>query len=258
MTEQKNGLTQRSAQRMLARLSVVAVVAALALAAPGLPALLDTIGGRAAPEPAGPAAARPPQGDGDRDPDGDEDGDEPGPAERRERTAAAVAEEPEAPAVGGPPRLAAPITFDRGASLRPGRVVIPAIGLDTTYGIGVHDEVLEEGPGHWPGTALPGQAGNGVLSGHRTTFTHPFRALDRLVAGDVIAASVGPQPPAEYRVTGVHVVPEAEYVAFVLRQPQDPTARELTLFACHPKGRRTHRIVVTAQADPLPAPPGAG
>jgi hypothetical protein len=29
------------------------------------------------------------------------------------------------------------------------------------------------------------------------------------------------------------------------------------MFACHPKGQRTHRIVVTAVADPLPPAAGA-
>lgn len=162
------------------------------------------------------------------------------------------AEGADTPTAGAPPALTKPIAFDREADLRAGRLIIPAIGLDTTWGLGVHDEVLRSGPGHWPGTPLPGQPGNAVLSGHRTTWTHPFGELDRLAVGDVITAAVGTQPGADYRVVATRIIPEAEYVDAVLAQPQDPSARTITLFACHPKGSRTHRIVVTAAADPLP------
>lgn len=146
------------------------------------------------------------------------------------------------------PQLGGPISFDAEGPLQVGRIVIPTLGLDAVFGEGVHDAVLERGPGHWPDTPLPGQPGNSVLSGHRTTWTHPFGDLDRLVAGDVITTGVGPDPGVEFRVTEVRVVPEAEYVGVVLAQPADPAARTLTLFACHPKGSRTHRIVVTAVA----------
>lgn len=146
------------------------------------------------------------------------------------------------------PELARPVAFERGADVSLGRVVIPAIGVDAPFAEGVHDAVLTEGPGHWPGTPLPTQPGNAVLSGHRTTFTAPFGDLDLLAAGDEVRTSVGPHPSTTYRVTGVEVVAEAEYVDRVLRAPADPSSSVLTLFACHPKGQRTHRIVVTAQA----------
>lgn len=131
-----------------------------------------------------------------------------------------------------------------------GRIRIPDIGLDVPYAAGVQPAVLERGPGHWPGTAMPGRPGNAVLSGHRTTHTKPFADLDDLAPGDPITVGVDDQGEVTYRVTGVHIVPEAEYVDFVLSEPADPQARRLTLFACHPKGDRTHRIVVRAQADP--------
>ncbi len=177
----------------------------------------------------------------------------PDPAARDEEPAAD--EEPEQvddPTAGAPSGLTAPISFDREAELRIGRIIIPAIGLDTTFANGVYDEVLQDGPGHWPDTPLPGSAGNSVLSGHRTTWTKPFADLDRLVPGDVITTGLGPDPGVDYRVTQTQIVPEATYVDVVLAQPSDPTARTITLFACHPKGSRTHRIVVTATADPLP------
>jgi sortase A len=134
-----------------------------------------------------------------------------------------------------------------------GRIAFPTTGLDVEVGAGVQPAVLDQGPGHWPGTALAGQPGNAVISGHRTTHTHPFGDLDLLEPGDPIDLTPsGASTPVIYRVTGTTIVPEAEYAQFVLAQPTDPAARELTLFACHPKGRRTHRIVVRAavqQAD---------
>ena len=45
------------------------------------------------------------------------------------------------------------------------------------------------GPGHWPGTALPGQLGNAVVAGHRTSHNRDFRNIDQLVPGDEIILS---------------------------------------------------------------------
>ena len=129
-----------------------------------------------------------------------------------------------------------------------GRIAVPAVGLDVVYAAGVHPSVLERGPGHWPGTAAPGQPGNAVLSGHRTTFTHPFGDLDRLAAGAEVVVTALDGSSVTYRVTETLIVPEAEYRDVVLAAPADPAARRLTLFACHPKGDRTHRIVVRATA----------
>ncbi len=154
----------------------------------------------------------------------------------------------QAPAVNASPAPPGPIIFERGSTVAIGRLIAPEIGLDVPFSEGVHHEVLERGPGHWPGTPLPGQRGNAVLSGHRTTFTKPFANLDLLEPGDGITIGIGHLPGVEFRVVETRIVPEAEYVATVLAQPPDPQVRRLTLFACHPKGHRTHRIVVIAEA----------
>ncbi|MGH8929555.1 MAG: class E sortase [Egibacteraceae bacterium] len=152
------------------------------------------------------------------------------------------------PAVAAAPAPHAPVTFERGATVAIGRLIAPGIGLDVPFSEGVYDEVLERGPGHWPGTPLPGELGNAVLSGHRTTFTKPFANLDLLAPGDEITTGIGHLPGVEFKVVETRIVPEAEYAATVLAQPLDPHVRRLTLFACHPKGQRTHRIVVIAEA----------
>ena len=65
---------------------------------------------------------------------------------------------------------------------------IPRFGEDWRYVIveGVEREDLRKGPGHYPGTALPGEVGNFVVSGHRTTYSAPFNRLGELRRGDEI------------------------------------------------------------------------
>jgi sortase A len=118
----------------------------------------------------------------------------------------------------------------RGDSNSPlGTIAMPSIGMQVKFYEGVVDEVVEKGPGHWPGTPLPGNTGNSVFAGHRTTFT------------------------VNYKVYKTTIVPEAEYVDFVLKQPTSKRARTITMLACTPKGQRTHRIVVQARATKAPA-----
>lgn len=159
------------------------------------------------------------------------------------------------PNVGVPPAVVV-AALNRPASRRGvlGRLRIPAIDLDVAYRSGVHERAVKRGPGHWPGTALPGTAGRSVLSGHRTTFSHPFLHLDRLTKGDTIRTSLGTKGSVVYRVRQTTIVPESKYARFVLRKPDRDGARWLILFACHPKGSRRERIVVRAVAEPVKPP----
>lgn len=129
-----------------------------------------------------------------------------------------------------------------------GRVQIPSINLDVAYGEGVFAETLVHGPGHWPGTPMPGRTGNSVISGHRNTETQPFKHLDRLRPGDEITIIDDSRRSTTFRVRDTQIVPEAEYTQRVLRQPKDPDSRQVTLFACHPEGNPVFRIVVNAEA----------
>jgi LPXTG-site transpeptidase (sortase) family protein len=138
----------------------------------------------------------------------------------------------------------------RGVNVPVGRMAIPDIGLATPFRLGVHDSVVQLGPGLWPGTPLPGVPGNAVFAGHRTTHTRPFGDLDLLELRDLIVTRVPGLGRTEFRVFRTSIVPEAEYAEFVLRQPKAARARVITLFACTPKGQRTHRIVVQGRARP--------
>lgn len=135
----------------------------------------------------------------------------------------------------------APPQDARGAENNPpiGRIAIPRIGLDSQLEQGIRLTTLDRGPGHWPGTALPGQIGNVVVAAHRTSHGAEFRHLDQLEPGDevIFTTETG---AFTYRVTGTQIVtPDALWIT----DPTDtPTA---TLFACHPLGSTAKRIVVT-------------
>ena len=85
-------------------------------------------------------------------------------------------------------RDARTIDFDGGDALvRQGspiaRLIIPAIGLDEVVVEGVGDDELNAGPGHLPGSAVPGEAGNAVISAHRDRH---FSSLGDLRVGDTV------------------------------------------------------------------------
>jgi sortase A len=127
------------------------------------------------------------------------------------------------------------------APLRPlARILIPQIDLDATVYSGITTRQFSRGVGHWPGTALPGRRGNTVLGAHRTSRPAPFADLDKLRPGDLITL-VSAGRLHTYRVTRSFVVrPTATWIT---KRSATPT---LTLFACHPKGSTSHRLVVRA------------
>jgi sortase A len=118
-----------------------------------------------------------------------------------------------------------------------GEIRIAKIGLVHTVYEGVSLDVVDHGPGHWPGSAVPGQLGNAVFAGHRVTHSHPFRNLDQLVPGDevVFTTALG---TFTYRVTGLEVVSNKD--TWIIKPTPEAT---LTLFACHPPGSAKQRIV---------------
>ena len=119
-----------------------------------------------------------------------------------------------------------------------GQLEIPTIGLDQTLQQGMTLTAINRGPSHWPGTALPGEVGNTVIAGHRTTRGKPFRNLDQLVPGDLVYFTTETGRHT-YEVTETEIVtPDALWIS---HQTQDKTA---TLFACHPPGSARERIVV--------------
>lgn len=119
-----------------------------------------------------------------------------------------------------------------------GTIEIPKIGLKMTMLEGVRLSTLDQGPGHWPGSAMPGQVGNVVVAGHRTSHAKPFRHLDALVPGDQVIFTM-PYGQFIYRVVSTEIV-APERVDIV----DQTSAKTATLFACHPPGSTRQRIVV--------------
>jgi sortase A len=120
-----------------------------------------------------------------------------------------------------------------------GTIEIPKLGVNKPLFEGVTLTTLDKGPGHWPGTAQPGQIGNVVVAGHRTSHDKPFRNIDQLVPGDQVIFTVGTDSFV-YQVTGTTFVkPDALYII------DQTTTATATLFACHPPGSTKQRIVVS-------------
>ncbi len=108
---------------------------------------------------------------------------------------------------------------------------------------------LKNGPGHIPGTALPGDLGNVVVSGHRTTYGAPFARFDELTAGAQVVLETR-DGWFTYTVQDKTIVrPSAVEVTYAV--PGDPTAkpvdRLLTLTTCHPKYSARQRLIVRAE-----------
>ena len=115
---------------------------------------------------------------------------------------------------------------------------------------GVGEAQLEQGPGHYPGTSLPGEAGNVAIAGHRTTYAHPFYNLDALSPGDVIYILTA-QGLFQYTVNGSQIVAPTN-VSVLNTVPGKST---LTLTTCNPRYSAAQRLVVTANLDARTAPP---
>jgi sortase A len=148
-----------------------------------------------------------------------------------------------APPIEEPPPLGEPVA----------RIQIPAIGVDEIVIEGVSLDHLKKGPGHFPETPLPGQAGNAAIAGHRTTWGAPFHRVDELADGDEIVVETL-QGEFRYEVSGIEIVKPHQVEVL-----DDFGDDRLTLTACHPKYSARERIVVTAllagDEEPLPPPP---
>lgn len=123
-----------------------------------------------------------------------------------------------------------------------GTIEIPKIDVSMTMYEGIRLSTLDRGPGHWPGTAMPGQVGNVVVAGHRTSGHQVFRNIDVLAEGDEILFTDTDGSVHRYRVTSSRIVVPTE--VWIVDQTPTPTA---TLFACHPPGSVRERYVVFAE-----------
>ncbi|MGB7623678.1 MAG: class D sortase [Terriglobia bacterium] len=121
-----------------------------------------------------------------------------------------------------------------------GRIEINSIGLAAMILEGTDRRTLRRAVGHIPGTPLPGQQGNVVITGHRDTF---FRELRKVTKDDEITLTTL-EGSFLYRVDFTAVV-SPDNVS-VLDESSDAT---LTLVTCYPfylVGPAPKRFVVRA------------
>jgi sortase A len=146
-----------------------------------------------------------------------------------------------------------------------GIIDIPRISSNFVFVEGVELQYLSEGPGHYPGTPLPGQEGNAAIAGHRTTYKAPFNRIDELRPGDEIFITTL-QGRFTYKVQPQTNPddPSGPKIGHLVVRPTDIKVlnyqgfNELTLTACHPKYYATQRIVVQAKLVGNPVPSKSG
>jgi sortase A len=158
----------------------------------------------------------------------------------------------------------------------------PALGSRTGWHFivveGTGESQLAKGPGHFEyppdlarelgiskpiadgstPSAFPGQVGNVVISGHRTTHAHPFFNANRFAPGDAVILETSTTWYV-YAVTSTEsVLPTDVAVTFPVPDHPGvkPTQQLLTLTTCNPRYSASHRLVihaVLAYSQPLSA-----
>ncbi len=127
----------------------------------------------------------------------------------------------------------------RGSAI--GRIRIPRIDANYVVVDGSDTKTLRKGPGIYDDAPFPGAPGTVAIAGHRTTYSAPFRRIDKLRPGNEIVLEM-PYGRFVYRVQQTRIVRPSE-VSVVRRVAYD----RLVLTACHPLYSAAKRIVVFAR-----------
>jgi sortase (surface protein transpeptidase) len=151
-------------------------------------------------------------------------------------------------------------------------VHIPRLASDYNRVVveGVSQVQLAQGPGHYIGTAMPGQPGNFAVAGHRVGRGSPFLDLDKMKPGDPIVVETADAwfvyrvlgDPASGNldadpsgIPGMEIVPPTD-VSVIAPTPGDAsgavTGSYLTLTTCHPKYSARQRLIIHARLDGAP------
>jgi sortase A len=171
-------------------------------------------------------------------------------------------------------------TWDRPTSAAPVResklgdafavLHIPRLGLDYERVVleGTEEAQLKQGPGHYIGTAMPGEQGNVAFAGHRVGKGSPFLDLDSMKPGDPIVVETA-DSWFVYRVlgdrkTGAFTGDPSGILGQEIVRPQDidvisptpdaaedaaPSGAYLTLTTCHPRYSARQRMIIHARLD---------
>ena len=142
----------------------------------------------------------------------------------------------------------APAASPAGSRIRPGtaiaRLYIPVMKLHWVVVEGVDVGDIRFAPGHYPGTAMPGQIGNFSVAGHRVPPL--FWNLQEVRPGDQVVVATRDYWYV-YRVTANEIV-TPHSIEVVAPTPDRigvaPTTAMLTLTTCNPKWDDYQRMVV--------------
>jgi sortase A len=121
------------------------------------------------------------------------------------------------------------------------RIVIPRLNAELYVVEGVGSRELRRGPGHLPGSALPGDDGNCIVAGHRDTH---FRVLKDVRPGDDILLDT-PRGAWLYRVRRASAVSPEDKTA--LRATSGARLNLITCYPFHYVGPAPLRFVVEAE-----------
>jgi sortase A len=143
-----------------------------------------------------------------------------------------------APTTPAPEPVLYPVRPKQGDKI--GSLAIPALDRTLPLLEGTTDKVLVRGVGHYAGTALPGEADNCVVSGHRDTV---FRRLNTLKIGDklIVKTSAG---TFTYKVSRKRIVHADDKTVIVATDHA-----VLTMTTCYPFnyiGAAPDRYIVSA------------
>ena len=130
---------------------------------------------------------------------------------------------------------------------------IPRLGADWAKPVlqGVGADVLAQGMGRYPGTALPGAVGNVGIAGHRSVHCNPLLDVDLIQPGDVLVIETKSAYNV-YRAVRHEIVPpdDTEVIAPVPEHPgTKPTERWFTLTTCSPRWGNASRYIVFSRLE---------
>ncbi|MGA8256498.1 MAG: sortase [Nocardioides sp.] len=121
---------------------------------------------------------------------------------------------------------------------------IPRLGREWQWTAieGTAPGLIEAGPGHYTGTAWPGERGNAAFAAHRAGHGDPFIDFDKLTSGDEVVLTQGGTRWVYEITQGPRIVLEtADWVL-------DPLpGRNLTLTTCWPRYGSEKRMYVRGE-----------
>ena len=118
---------------------------------------------------------------------------------------------------------------------------VPRLGLKAIFVQGDSPRILRHAVGHISETALPGEAGNVVLTGHRDSFFRPLRSIQ---VGDAITIKTL-EGKFGYQVASTEVVSPSDVQ--VLRPSSENTLTLVTCFPFYYVGAAPKRFIVHAR-----------